>query len=69
MTDEIQNVVTPEVLDLIEGQKRVKGVSMKKLCRMRGQAFLDKQKGDTVVMFDRTYEVLPTGWRSSKKAR
>lgn len=69
MNTEIEQVMTQEVFEKIEKQKRVKGVSMKKLCRTRGQAFIDAQKDNTVKMSDRTYEVNSTGWKSSKRAR
>jgi hypothetical protein len=66
---EIEQVMTQEVFEEIEKQKRVKGLSMKKLCRVRGQEFIDAQKDQTVKMSDRTYEVSPTGWKSSKKSK
>ena len=66
---EIEQVMTQEVFEAIEKQKRAKGISMKKLCRIRGQEFIDAQKEQTIKMSDRIYDVSPTGWKSSKRSK
>jgi hypothetical protein len=63
------DAVTPDVVELIEKQKRVPGQSMKKIYHGRAQEFLTKTESETIVeMSDRRFTKTPTGWKSSKRA-
>ena len=67
---EIQNVVTPDVVELIEKQKREKGRTLPHIFRTRSQEFLTKNDKTTIVeMSDRRYTKTPTGWTVSDKRK
>ena len=64
------DAVTPDVVELIEKQKRVKGKTLSNIFRTRSQEFINKTEKDTIVeMSDRRYTKDPTGWKSSKKSK
>jgi hypothetical protein len=64
----IEEIVTPDVVDIIEKTQRLKSVSSKKFLKQREQEFLDKIQINSIVTFsDRNYEKFSTGWKSSKK--
>ena len=70
MNDEPENVVTPDIVELIENPKRVKGKTLSNIFRTRSQEFINKNEKETIVeMSDRRYTKDPTGWKSSKKSK